>query len=390
MIFDTNTLRLFVSQIFAIYFLLLLIPLKVPKRSNAMIIIISSIVITLINALIIARLGLPFYIRFYFLTLTLPHILLLFLFSSYNFSKSIFAVLTVQMMGNIAIVNGLLASYVFYGENNSLIDTLARAITYAIFLPILIKFIKPIFTKMAEILTNGWWTLNTALLVSYVLAYFILFFPDPVFNRPNYFIHAYIGLFLSVIIYLIMFFLFYEIKVKKDTEHDKELLSLQVDSLVLERAEITTIAFNDSLTGVKNRYSLFRRIDQLIETKQPFLVVFMDLDNLKDINDNYDHSRGDTYLKEFAQALKDVIKGKGEVFRFAGDEFIGLLTEDIDVFDQVYFKMEVAHRMPSDIPYYDMSLGLASFPKDGVSADELINLADQAMYAEKKHKKIRR
>lgn len=294
------------------------------------------------------------------------------------------------MMGNIAIVNGLLASYVFYGENNSLIDTLARAITYAIFLPILLRFVKPVFTKMAEILTKGWGILNTVLLVSYVLAYFILFVPDPVFYRPNYFIHAYIGLFLSVIIYLIMFFLFYEIKVKKDTEHDKELLSLQVNTLVQETEKITTIAFNDTLTGVKNRYSLFRKIDQYIEIKQPFLVVFMDLDNLKEINDSYDHSRGDKYLKQFAQALKDVIKDHGEVFRFAGDEFIGLFTKKIDVFDQEKFKKEVAHKMPSDIPYYDMSLGLASYPKDGVSADELINLADQAMYAEKKHKKIRR
>jgi diguanylate cyclase (GGDEF)-like protein len=308
-------------------------------------------------------------------------------FSKYKFPKVVFALLTVQVFGNVAIVNGLLASYVFYGENNGLIDTLARVITYAFTLPILIKFVRPTFIKMAEIVTKGWWILNIALLLSYALAYFVLFVPDPIFNRPNYFIHAYIGLFLSLIIYSIMFSLFNEIKLKKDTEHDKELLSLKMKSIVKESAEMTSIALIDSLTGVKNRYSLYRQMDQYIENKQQFLVIFMDLDNLKEINDNFDHSKGDNYLKEFAHVLKEVIHDQGEVYRFAGDEFISLVIENLDNFNKEQFKNEVRIKMMGEIPYGDMSLGYSLYPKDADSADELIHLADQAMYTEKKLKK---
>ncbi|MDY0338988.1 MAG: GGDEF domain-containing protein [Acholeplasmataceae bacterium] len=388
--FNADILRLVVSHVFAVYFFLLLIPLKDPKKRNTIIIILSSLLLILINAFIITYLGLSFYIRFYFLTLSIPHILLFYFLSNYKFSKVVFALLTVQVFGNVAIINGLLASYIFYGENNGLIDTLARVLTYAFFLPILIKYIRPIYIKMAEILTKGWWILNFALLLSYALAYFVLFVPNPIFERPDYFIHAYLGLFLSLVIYSIMFSLFNEIKLKKDTEHDKEILSMKMNTLVKESAEMTTIALNDALTGVKNRYSLFRQIDYYIENKQTFLVIFMDLDNLKEINDNYDHSIGDIYLKDFAKVLKEVIDNQGEVYRFAGDEFIGLLTKGIDDFNKDDFKSDVRRKMIGEIPYGDMSLGYAIYPLDGDSADELINLADQAMYAEKKLKKNRR
>ena len=387
---DTTILRLFISHAFAVYFLLVMIPLKEPRRRNTLIVILFALIIIIINALIIIHLGLPFYIRFYFLTLSLPHILLLLYLSVHKGDKLIFAVLSVQVIGTFAIINGLLASYVFYGENNPLVDTFARVLTYSIFLPILFKFIRPTYLKMAELLNKGWWVLNSALIISYVHAYFILFVPNSIFNRSEYFIHAYIGIVISLLIYSIIFFLFIEIQSKNNTEQDKQLLSIQVESLAAESAEITTIAYMDSLTGVKNRYSLFRQMDLLIQNKQHFLVVFIDLDNLKEINDNYDHTKGDAYLKQFAIALQHAVKNHGEVYRFAGDEFLCLVTHDFTQFDIDNFKEDIAKEMIIDVPYRGVSLGLAYYPKDGLNSDDLISLADQSMYIEKKSKNIRR
>jgi len=390
MILDANIVRLFISQAFATYFLLLMIPLRGPQKRNTIIIIIGSIVITLANMFIIGYFGLSFYIRFYFLTLVMPYFILFLWFSFYKNAKLIFAVLSTQVIGNVAIINGLLASYIFYGENNPLIDSVARIVTYGIFLPIVFKFIRPAYLKMAEMINKGWWVLNSALLVSYMLAYFILFVPDPIFNRPRYFVHAYIGIFLSLLIYLIIYFLFFEIQSKIESERDKQLLSMQVTSLAAESAKITKIAYKDSLTGVKNRYSLFRQMDIFIQNKQPFLVVFIDLDNLKIINDDYDHAKGDIYLKQFAKAVQNSIKNQGEVYRFAGDEFICLLTRDYSQFNTDQFKKNIESDMIVDVPYYGISLGLAYYPMDGINADDLISLADQDMYTEKKTKKIRR
>ena len=385
-----DIVRLFVSHAFSVFFLLVMTPLQKPVKKHTLIIIIGTIIITLINAFIIYQLGMMVYIRIYLLTLTIPYVILFAFFSIYKWGKLIFALLTVQVLGNLAITNGLLASYIFFKENTPYIDTIARVFTYILFLPILLKYIKPTYLKMANILDKGWWVLNAVLVTAYALVYFVLFVPNTIFDRPSYFIHAYISLLLSLLIYIIVFFLFTEVKLKKDTEKDKALLALQVDSLAKETEKINSIAYVDALTGVKNRYSLFRRMDHLIKQNQHFLVIFIDLDNFKGVNDEYDHATGDMYLKRFACALDKAIDTDEEVYRFAGDEFICLVTNHIQPFDISTFRETIEANMICGIPFHGVSFGTALYPLDAKNADDLINIADQAMYTEKKAKKIRR
>ncbi len=387
MLGDGTILRLFVSQAFAVSFILLLLPLKIPVRRSVMFVVIGAIIITVMNGMLILFLGISFYIRFYVLTLTLPYILLGLSFSSLKGAKFIFVILTIQVIGNVAIINGLLASYLFYGENNPFIDTAARVLTYLIFLPILLNYIRPTYITMTKEIEKGWWMLNSALIMSYALAYFILFVPDVVFNRPEYFIHAYIGIVLSLLIYGIIFYLFIEIQTKINVERDKKLLSTQVSSLAKETAAITTIAYKDSLTGLDNRYSLYKAMNKHIQNKKSFLIVFIDLNNLKQINDSFDHSTGDAYLRQFAKALQTIVHQRGDVYRFAGDEFICVITNEETNFDIQHFKQAMAKEMIMDVPYYGISLGIARYPKDGLSSDDLIKLADQAMYVEKRNHK---
>jgi GGDEF domain-containing protein len=334
-------LRLVISHTFAVYFLLRLIPINEPRKRNEIIIILASVIITFINALLIIDLGLTFYIKFYLLTLTTPYALLFYYFAVYKGSKVIFALLSAQVINNIAIINGLYASYIFYGENNPTVDTVARIITYIIILPIVIKFFCPMYLKMAQRLNKGWLMLNFSLVLSYALAYYILFIPNDIFTRPEYFTHAYIGVILALLIYVIIYYLFVEIQMKMDIEQDKQILSTKVRSLTAESAEMTSIAYHDVLTGVSNRYSLFKRMNQLIESNHSFLVVFIDLDNLKKINDTYGHSMGDAYLKQFAVALHDVMDTQGDVYRFAGDEFVCLIENDIAHFKHIELRNRV-------------------------------------------------
>lgn len=390
MLNDGTILRLFLSQAIGMYFLLILIPIKQPIKKNITIIISSATIVVFLNAWIILDLGITFYTRFYFLTLVLPFIILFSFFAVHKGAKLIFSLLSVQVIGNVGIINGLLASYIFYGGNTPYIDTIARILTYLLFIPIILKFIGPTYLKMVKIIHKGWWILNSALIASYALSYFILFVPDPVFYRPLYFIHAYIAIFLSLLIYAIIFFLFIEIQSKSTIELDKLKLSTQVEVLAAESKEITNIAYKDSLTGINNRYSLYRKMDVLTQSNQPFLVVFIDIDDLKSINDAHDHTKGDCYLKEFALIIGNIIGDQGEVYRFAGDEFVCLITQNPSEFNIDHFKEDVINKFQMDVPFQGMSLGIAFYPNDGLTPDDLISYADQAMYAEKKIKNMRR
>jgi hypothetical protein len=238
--FDSTILRLFISQAFLCYFFLILIPIKTPKIKNTLIIVFGAFLITAFNAYLISSYGLvSFYIRFFFLTLMLPYVVLFSYFAAYKGAKLIFALLSVELFGNVAIINGLFASYIFYGQNNPTADTLARILTFLVFLPLIYKYVGPQYLKMAKTLHKGWWVLNFLLIISYLSTYYIGFVPNPIILRPNYFAHAYIGLVMSLLIYAVIFFLFNEILSKAHIERDKQLLSIQVGSLSTQSAAVS-------------------------------------------------------------------------------------------------------------------------------------------------------
>ena len=382
-----TVLRLLGSHAFIVYLMLVMIPLKEPVRNNQRIVVTGAILITVINAFLISLYGVKFYVRFYFLTLTIPHVFMFLIFSYYRGAKVIFALLSVQMVGNLTIINGLLTSYLLFGKDAPLFDLLARILTYLMFLSVMFKYVRPIYLKMANRLDRGWWVLNGAMILSYALLYFILFVPNAIFQRPIYFIHGYIAIGLTVFIYVIMSFLFKEIEKKMITLEDKEQLSARVTTLAKESKTISSIAYTDTLTGVKNRYSLYSDIDSLIKEARPFLLVFMDLDQLKEINDRYSHQEGDQYLRMFAEAVKRAIGDYGEFYRFAGDEFIAIVKNHIEQFDIKSCRLLVEAYLDNGLPFLGFSCGLSYFPTDGLTSDELISLADQLMYLEKKEKK---
>lgn len=106
--------------------------------------------------------------------------------------------------------------------------------------------------------------------------------------------------------------------------------------------------------------------------------------------DSFQPTEGDVYLKTFAHSLQKAIGSRGDVFRFAGDEFVCVTHTDITNFDDKLFEQEIVESIVLDIAFYGLSYGKAHYPSQASNADDLINLADQAMYAVKREKKIRR
>jgi diguanylate cyclase (GGDEF)-like protein len=153
----------------------------------------------------------------------------------------------------------------------------------------------------------------------------------------------------------------------------------------------------DLLTDIHNRFSLEKRLDALIdEARQKagiFGLIYIDLDDFKQVNDLYGHRVGDQYLQEVALRMKRQLRPHDTLARLGGDEFAVLLPM---VRNRAGVK-EIAQRLERsfDEPFAIeeqllhglASVGIALYPEDGATKDGLLNAADAAMYDTKKTKK---
>ncbi len=154
------------------------------------------------------------------------------------------------------------------------------------------------------------------------------------------------------------------------------------------------IAHHDALTDLPNRLLLTDRLRQgLAQTRRDkgkLAVLFLDLDNLKPVNDTYGHDIGDLLLKEVAVRLRSVITRQSDTAsRLGGDEFV-LLLQRINVEkDAVAVAEKILHAL--SLPYsiglhtinISASIGIAIYPRHGEEVNQLLRNADAAMYAAK-------
>ena len=147
--------------------------------------------------------------------------------------------------------------------------------------------------------------------------------------------------------------------------------------------EISTV---DQLTGVGNRRALTDFVDKCLRPGTMYAVIFIDVNELKKMNDTFGHARGDLLIQTIAYVLSNVA-GKNHVFRLGGDEFLVLMPcsndeEAITIIDHMEQSM-ATHRCSAAIGYV---LCLAPFH----DLDGLIHQADEKMYSDKKRKHMRR
>ncbi len=157
-------------------------------------------------------------------------------------------------------------------------------------------------------------------------------------------------------------------------------------------------AQSDPLTGLANRILAFDRLRQATlrtrRMREAVVVLFIDLNGFKGINDRLGHEIGDEVLKEAADRIQAAVRETDTVARIGGDEFLVIVPEDpTDVGHDVFRLSErilETIRRPMDIPggphglVVTASIGLAHCPTDGFDVEELIRKADVAMYASKR------
>lgn len=150
----------------------------------------------------------------------------------------------------------------------------------------------------------------------------------------------------------------------------------------------------DALTGLPNRELLHDRMEQAIRlarrVDQALLaVLFIDLDRFKKINDTYGHAAGDAVLVEAANRLRGCLRESDTVARLGGDEFVVLLCNLRSTEDTTIVAERILDACARPIPVGDnvfqisASVGVAVWPADGQTVDELLQNADMAMYSSK-------
>lgn len=176
--------------------------------------------------------------------------------------------------------------------------------------------------------------------------------------------------------------------------HVRQVADLEGQAARLHQAndELDRLAGHDALTGLPNRKLFLERLDQHVADTSPgesLSTIFLDLDGFKQINDTLGHAAGDQLLRVIAQRLGGILEESDTLARLGGDEFTIIVSDTSDrqrVINVARQALEIAAQ-PSSIAGQDVSvsasLGIASFPADGVTADELIRNADTAMYAAK-------
>jgi len=158
-------------------------------------------------------------------------------------------------------------------------------------------------------------------------------------------------------------------------------------------AKIEHMAHFDLLTGLPNRPTLYDRMDIALAAmkreNKHLCVMFLDLDGFKGVNDSHGHEAGDQVLIEVAQRLQQSVRGMDTVARLGGDEFVLVLTSITDMAAVESFATKVINLISEPIMFKGQacnigaSIGIAMYPKDGITQDVLLSKADAAMYAAK-------
>lgn len=158
-------------------------------------------------------------------------------------------------------------------------------------------------------------------------------------------------------------------------------------------AELVRQATRDALTGLPNR-SLLRSLMHEVVVRASgsgsgCAFLFVDLDGFKAVNDTHGHDVGDELLKDAARRLRAALRASDEVGRLGGDEFVVLLGDIVGEAEAGAVAAKIVAALSEPFVIGDVvasvsaSVGMATFPQDGTTAESLLKVADEAMYEAK-------
>ncbi|MEH7388049.1 EAL domain-containing protein [Bacillus sp. JJ1521] len=168
------------------------------------------------------------------------------------------------------------------------------------------------------------------------------------------------------------------------------ILREQTARLKESEDKLNKLAFYDSLTYLPNRYFFQNYVREQIRNclDNKIAIIFIDLNQFKQINDTLGHEAGDTLLKATGNKLKNLQKENRQVFRLGGDEFVVVHSvenkEEVnETLDMIVKEFSSYFTIDCQAHYITASVGVSMYPEDGEDLDTLVKYADIAMYISK-------
>jgi len=165
---------------------------------------------------------------------------------------------------------------------------------------------------------------------------------------------------------------------------------LRTNELENANIQLQQYAYQDGLTDLPNRRYFYEKLQSLVSIKEmKFALIFIDLDGFKEVNDKLGHDYGDLLLHQVATRLRNCIPTKDTVARLGGDEFTLILEgvntsiEASKIAKAVKNSLKQSIKIKKETVYVTASIGITFFPADGLTVEELVKRADQAMYLSK-------
>ncbi|WP_166462388.1 diguanylate cyclase domain-containing protein [Psychrobacillus vulpis] len=190
---------------------------------------------------------------------------------------------------------------------------------------------------------------------------------------------------------------------KRNRDGEEEKWFVVVSREITEKRELEDklkfMAYHDSLTGLPNRRSFhydFPVVIQSVNQSNPNVaLIYIDGDDFKSVNDQFGHDVGDQFLSIFAEKLQESVDYQYKIYRIGGDEFV-IIADQIndyregfsEIVQAVVTKIQNILKKGWTIDEHcftpTSSIGISIFPDDGITVDELLDNADQALYTAKK------
>lgn len=186
------------------------------------------------------------------------------------------------------------------------------------------------------------------------------------------------------------------ISARRSLRRDARIIYAQFSELEKAGTLLEHQATHDPLTGLANRALFYRRVEEAMqhacEEDFSLAVMYIDLDDFKQVNDQFGHAAGDALLVAVARRLHQVVRKSDTTARLGGDEF-ALLYVGIDPDSRSDLCLKVEREIGQPVYYNGIcltpkcSIGYAIYPRDGSKLDDLLNAADTNMYESKRARK---
>ena len=171
-------------------------------------------------------------------------------------------------------------------------------------------------------------------------------------------------------------------------------LKTATEALRVANEQLRVLALQDALTGLPNRNALNERLTDSLRraarSHDPVVVLFIDLDGFKQVNDEFGHAAGDEVLCEVARRLQLAVRATDVVARFGGDEFVVLLDTEVRddtpdlVCQRIFTQLQAPCVFAQGQAQIGASIGIAQHPPLPNQPDDLLRRADAAMFEAKR------